>query len=500
MKTTAIVLALCAMVVSGSAAGADAALKASGKPNLVVILSDDFGWASLGCYGAPPELKTPHLDRLAREGRRFTQAYAPGSVCSPTRYGLLTGRYYWRTSVKDGKVLTASSPLHIETDRVTLASLCRGQGYRTAAFGKWHLGLGTEARRTDWSGVLRPGPLEIGFDDFFGLAANPWGGPHNFIENHEVLGKVPGQAVVVSGNREAAATTGLREPWQEHDIMRRLTEQVVGWLDHQQPDQPFFVYYAPNSVHRPIAPHPRFEGSPFGSYGDFIEELDWSVGEILRALDRRQLAENTLVIFTSDNGGVVNERMQDEVSQARDKGLLVNGSLRGGKHDIWEGGFREPFLVRWPGQVPAGTVSEQVICLTDVLATFAGILGVPLPAGAAEDSFDVSRHFTEAAPGPPVRDHVILQSAEATYAIRSGRWKLIERVDAPRIEIRNRRRANPAANGRNAPAHDELFDLKADPAEQQDVSNANADRVAEMKDALRNARDRGFTRPDGGGH
>jgi arylsulfatase A-like enzyme len=347
--------------------------------------------------------------------------------------------------------------------------------------------------------VLRPGPLEIGFDYFFGLAGNPWGGPHSFIENREVLGKLPGQAVVVSGNREAAVTTGLREPWQEHDIMRRLTEQVVGWLDRQQPGQPFFVYYAPTAVHRPIAPNPRFEGSPFGSYGDFIEELDWSVGRILAALDRRQLAENTLVIFTSDNGGVVNERMQDDVSDARDKGLLVNGALRGGKHDIWEGGFREPFLVRWPGQVPAGTVSDQVICLTDVLATFAGILGVSLPAGAAEDSFDVGRHFTEAAPGPPVRDHVILQSAEATYAIRSGRWKLVERVDAPRIEVRNRRRANPAAgNARVVPAHDELFDLKADPAEQQDVSNANMDRVAEMKDALRNARDRGFTRPGGG--
>src|SRR5687768_15949668 len=157
------------------------------RPNIVVILADDFGWGSLGCYGAPATLKTPNLDRLAREGRRFTHAYAPGSVCSPTRYGLLTGRYYWRTAVKDGEVLPGNAPLHVEPGRLTLASLCKGQGYRTAAFGKWHLGM-TGGRVTDWSGELKPGPLEVGFDHFFGMAANPWSGPHSVIEDRAVLG------------------------------------------------------------------------------------------------------------------------------------------------------------------------------------------------------------------------------------------------------------------------------------------------------------------------
>src|SRR5688572_11867075 len=198
-----------------------------GKPNIVVILSDDFGYGSAGCLGAEG-LQTPNLDRLARDGRRFTNAYAPGSVCSPTRYGLMTGRYYWRTSIKDGEVLPGNAPLHIETNRLTIASLCKGQGYRTAAFGKWHLGMGTQ-RITDWSGQLKPGPLEIGFDYFFGLGSNPWTGPHAFIENHEVLGKVPGQSVVVTGNREGSATAGIVKPWKEEEIMQSLTAKVVSW-------------------------------------------------------------------------------------------------------------------------------------------------------------------------------------------------------------------------------------------------------------------------------
>src|SRR5689334_3977094 len=201
------------------------AARAAEKPNLIVILADDFGWGSVGCYGAKG-VETPHLDRLAKEGRRFTHAYAPGSVCSPTRYALMTGRYYWRTSVKDGEVLPGNSPLHIETDRLTLASLCKSLGYRTAAFGKWHLGLGTQ-KPTDWSGTLKPGPLEVGFDTFFGLAANPWNGPHSYIENHTVTGRIPGQPVVVTAGKEKGSTSGIARPYRENEIMRTLTERAV---------------------------------------------------------------------------------------------------------------------------------------------------------------------------------------------------------------------------------------------------------------------------------
>ena len=457
------------------------------RPNVVVILADDFGYGSLGCYGGPSDLKTPNLDRLAREGRRFTQAYAPGSVCSPTRYGLLTGRYYWRTSVKDGEVLPGNNPLHIETDRTTLASVCQDAGYRTSAFGKWHLGM-TDGKIEDWSVPLKPGPLEVGFGTFFGMGSNPWSGPQSFIRDHEVLGHVPGQPIVVHGNREGATTTGIVENWDEHQITARLTDEAVAWLERGKGDRPFFLYFAHTAVHRPVAPNPEYTGSPYGIYGDFIEELDGSVGRLLEALDRLGLADDTLVLFTSDNGGVIAQTAEHAVAQAA--GLKINGPLRGGKHDIWEGGFREPFLVRWPGTVPAGTVSDQVVCLTDLPATIAGILGVQLPPGQAEDSLDIREALVATGPSRPVRDHVVLQDAHGTYAIRVGDWKLIERVGAPPITPRNQAAAKKQATARkNEPDHDELFNLADDPAEARDVHAAHPDLVAALKRQLVAARD-----------
>lgn len=476
---------------------------AADKPNVIVILADDFGYGSVGCYGGTG-LNTPHLDRLAREGRKFTHAYAPGSVCSPSRYALLTGRYFWRTSVKDGEVLSGVAPLHIETNRLTLASLCKGQGYRTAVVGKWHLGLGSE-QKTDWNKPLKPGPLEIGFDYFFGMGSNPWTGPHSFIENHQITNRIPGEQVVVKmGGKGQNSTTGITKPFAYNQIMKEMTEKAVAWVEHNR-QGPFFLYFAPNAVHRPVDPHPKFTGSRFGIYGDFIHELDWSVGELLAALDRHNIADNTLVVFASDNGGVVNPNNQ-EAQVAIKAGLAINGPLRGGKHDVWEGAFRTPLLVRWPGKVPAGTTSEQVVCHTDMLATLAGILQVPLPDGAGEDSFDAGRAFFEAKTGEPVRDHVIVQSADVTYAIRMGNWKLVERENAPQVEPRRRARPagappreRPAGKGakakrKAAPAHDELFDLAADPAEATDVHADHAEIVANLRKALAEARDRGRTR------
>ncbi len=473
------------------------AAESPAKPNIIVILSDDYGWGSAGCYGAPAALKTPSLDRLATEGRRFTHAYAPGSVCSPTRYALMTGRYYWRTPVKDGKVLPVNAPLHIETDRLTLASLCRSQGYRTAAFGKWHLGMTTE-RVTDWSKPLRPGPLQVGFDHYFGMAANIGNGPQSFIIDEEVSGRVPGEPIVIGGGQGAHTTSGIRKSWQPDHVVETLTANVVEWIESNH-DRPFFVYYAPNAVHEPIVPNPKFTGSRYGKYGDFIQELDWSVGRILDKLDNLKLTDNTLVIFTSDNGGVVNPG-NASASTAIKAGLAINGPLRGGKHSEWEGGFREPFLVRWPGKVPAGTMSDQVICLADMLATLASVLHAELPKGNAEDSFDVLRAFIEAKPGAPVRDHVILQAADATYDIRMGDWKLVERADAPDFDsVRNRRKTEQAARrSRAAPKNDELYNLKDDPSETKSIATANAERAAKMKKFLAEARDRGFTRPGAG--
>ena len=474
-----------------------AAAELAAKPNILLILADDYGWGSVGCYGAKG-VKTPNLDRLAQQGRRFTHAYAPGSVCSPTRYGLMTGRYYWRTAIKDGEVLSPNAPLHIETNRLTLASLCKSHGYRTAVFGKWHLGM-TVGPVTDWSKPLAPGPRQVGFDHYFGMAANLGNGPHSFIDDEEVTGHIPGEAIVVqSGIPGGSKTTGIRAAWSPDHVMETLTTNVTKWIEANR-NQPFFVYYAPNAVHEPVVPNPRFTGSPCGVYGDFINELDWSVGQLLATLDRLKLTDNTLVIFTSDNGGVI-EPSNERSATAIKAGLAINGPLRGGKHSEWEGGFREPFIVRWPGKVPAGTVSDQIICLTDMLATFASVLHAPLPKGNGEDSFDVLRAFTESKPGAPVRDHVILQAADATYDLRKGDWKFVEHANPPEFASDRNKRTVAAAEKRKAagPRHDELFNLQQDPFETNNVWAANQDRAAEMKKVLVESRNRGFTRPGAG--
>lgn len=344
-------------------------------------------------------------------------------------------------------------------------------------FGKWHLGLQSGPGRTDWNKPLEPGPRAIGFDYFFGIAANAWNGPHTFIENETLLGRIPGQNITVNGGHSPDAyTTGIFKPYNTDYLMDEFTNKATDWIEKNS-SEPFFMYYSATAVHQPHDYHPRFTGSPFGKYGNFIAELDWTVGQILVTLDRLKLADNTLVIFTSDNGGVIFQG-DPEIKYAMDAGLAINGPLRGGKHSEYEGGFREPFIVRWPGKVPAGTVSDQVFCLTDMLATFARVLDVPLPKGSGEDSFDVLHFFTEEKPGQgqPL-PYVIMQAANGTYAIRMGEWKFIERA---------------------APKQNELYNLKEDVAEAKNVIAANSDRASQMQKILSAARDRGHTRPDAG--
>ena len=486
IRRTAAVLLACGLIV-GLLPGV-AVLNASDAPkqkpnNIIVILADDFGWGSMGCYGAPEQLKTPNIDRLALEGRRFTNVYNASSVCGPTRYSLMTGRYFWRTS---NRRQIGTAPLMVDTNRLTLASLCKGQGYRTGAFGKWHLGFQANAS-VDWNKPLTPGPREVGFDYFFGINNNPWNGPHTFIENDSLLGRIPGQDVTVTGgHRPTATTSGIEEQYDPEYIMETLTDKVTGWIEENR-SEPFFIYYAPTAVHTPIAPNPRFTGSPFGKYGDFIEELDWSVGQILAQLDKLKLADNTLVIFASDDGASLRESAPHFDSIAATKaGFALNGPFRDGKHSEWEGGFRVPLIARWPGNVPTGTVSDQVFCLTDMLATLTRVLDVPLQKGNAEDSFDVWHFFTEEKPGQgqPI-PYVIMKSSnpnpEGRYAIRMGDWKLIER----------------AAPGQK-PEQNELYNLREDVAETNNLIAANAERAAQMQQILSAARDRGYTRPDAG--
>lgn len=474
-------------------------LSAAERPNIVIILSDDLGWGSVGCYGASPDLvRTPNIDRLAKEGRRFTDGNTTSSVCSPTRYAMLTGRYCWRTSLIS-EVLGTTSPLHIETSRLTIASMLKAQGYTCAAVGKWHLGYGT-AEKCDFTKELKPGPLEIGFDYHFGVPANHGDLSGVYVENHWVHGlnkQSPGDPsppYVTMGQQKGKAvkTLALNAPKRVDDeVMSTLTDKVVGWIEQQPAERPFFVYYTPVAVHNPITPSKQTAGgSKGGPFCDFIHDLDLSVGRVLDALDKKGIAKNTLVLFSSDNGGVnkpENASLVQNVAQRA--GLKPVGPFRGGKHDVWEGGFRVPYLVRWPDRVPAGTVCDETVSIVDTLASIAAITGAALPKAseAAEDSHDVSKAWLGVNYEGSLRPDLIVHGADGTFAIRKGPWKWIEGVPADDVK--------PAAKKARADQMKrQLYQLSTDIAETSDASADHPEVVKELEALLNRYRDGGYSR------
>jgi arylsulfatase A-like enzyme len=459
-------------------------------PNIVVILADDYGYGSLGAYGADAALiRTPHLDRLAREGRRFTDAYTPSSVCTPTRYALITGRYCWRTPLNHGGVTNTLDPLLIETTRPTIASLLKKRGYATGFVGKWHLGYGTE-RRVDYTKELKPGPLELGFDYQFAVPQNHNDITRVFVENHHVYGLRSAKLTPAPGK------LGLDAPERDDpQTMGDLTERAVGWLAKKagQP-APFFLYFAPVAVHELVTPSAETTlTSKAGPYGDFIHDLDRSVGRIIAALEKQNALENTLIIFTSDNGGVVIPGGKTGTNKlAMDAGLKINGDLRGGKHDIWEGGFKVPFLVRWPGRVPAATTSNELIGVVDVFATVAAVVGETKldRTTTAPDSVNVLSALLGQPSAQPLRRDLILQSANGVYAIRSGPWKWIEGVP-----LAPQGKKAPAATGPKADQfRPRLVNLVDDPAEKNDVAAAHPEIATRLAETLRLHRAQGFSR------
>ncbi len=488
---------------------------AADRPNIVIILADDYGYGSAGCYGADPKLvRTPAIDRLAAEGRRFTDGNTTSSVCSPTRYSLLTGRYCWRTTLTH-EVLGTFSPLHIEPTRVNLASLLKAKGYRTAAVGKWHLGYGRENEdpkwRTDYQSELSPGPLDIGFDYHFGVPSNHGDLTGVYVEDRLVYGlrsgKIPAGMKVAGpaadsddyqGSYGPADTENGKAKILELDAPRRknervmkvLTDKATAWLEAQPKDQPFLLYFTPVAVHNPITPDKDLAGkSAAGPFGDWIHELDQSVARLLATLDKIGATEKTLVIFTSDNGGVCRpENARLLQTTAIKAGLRVNGALRGSKHDVWEGGFKVPFIARWPGKVAAGSTANQTVSVVDILATTAEIVGATLPA--KETGAEDSRSFLPVllgSAGAKGREDMIVHSADGTFAVRKGRWKWIEGVPVDEI-------AEGARKSRKDQFRPQLYDLQADPAETKDVSAEHPEVVAELKDLLRRYRDGGYSR------
>ena len=377
MKTIRLILAFLALTCTSFASDAK-------KPNIVFILADDLGYGDLGCYNKDSKIPTPNLDRLAREGTRFTDAHAPTSVCSPTRYAILTGRYSWRTRLQRGVLGPWDKPL-IAAERLTVASLLKQHGYTTACIGKWHLGLNWQTKdgqspstrddpmsNVDFTKPIADGPTTRGFDHYFGTIV-PNYPPYCFIENDHTVG-IP--SVRDTGRADQFNIPGPMLPgWKLVNILPELTRHAVTWIeDTAKTQKPFFLYLPLTSPHFPVVPAPEFIGkSKAGAYGDFVFQTDWTVGQVLEALERNKLADNTLIMVSSDNGAAGRSY----------------APLRGAKTSIYEGGHREPFVARWPGKIKAGSVCEDTICLNDLMATCAEIVSAKLPDNAGEDSVSI---------------------------------------------------------------------------------------------------------------
>ncbi len=466
------------------------------RPNIVYILADDLGYGDLGCYNPASKIPTPNLDRLAAEGMRFTDAHAPTSVCTPTRYALLTGRYSWRSRLQQN-VLGPWGETLIAAERLTVPALLKTHGYATACIGKWHLGWAWPTKdgqpprsgpdrlsNVDFTRPIANGPITRGFDSYFGVDV-PNYPPYCFIDNDHTVG-IPTLPNRPEYNRPGPMVPG----WDWVDIMPELTRRAVRYVDDAAsatPRRPFFLYFPLTAPHYPVVPAPEFRGkSGAGDYGDFVAQVDWTVGQVLDALRRTGLADDTLVIFTSDNGpeitGEVKTGAYDRVQQY---GHYSMGALRGAKRDAWEGGHRVPFLARWPGKIAPRSVSDQTIAHVDLMATVAAVVGAKLPDNAGEDSVNLLPVLRGSQSNTPVREATVHHSASGKFAIRQGDWVLI---DAPTGDD-NRKRGEPPwlKKERGYTAHDqpgELFDMRQDISQRRNLYAEQPEVVRTLKELL----------------
>ena len=460
------------------------------KPNIVFILADDFGYGSVNSYGADKDLlRTPHIDGLAEAGMRFTHAHTPASICTPTRYGFLMGSYPWRSSLKFG-VTDPNGALLPDPDKVTIADVLKDEGYNTAAIGKWHLGY-TNNQPCDFTGKLTPGPLDLGFDYHFAVPQNHgdyWG---VYVENDEIYGLRSKENEPYSRTYYGPKYLGFDAPQRVNkDVMGVLTEKSVDWLRQQSEDTPFFLYFASVAVHRPITPSDYMRGaSDCGPYGDFIQDVDLSVGQIIQALKYFNLYDNTIIIFSSDNGGVIpgDSDNADPESQAIRHGLKINGDLKGRKHTIWEGGTNVPFIVSWPETVEEGTVSDDLVNITDIFATVADITGDGLPTDkeVAPDSFSFLPSLLKKENDNP-RISMVTADSKGMHAVRMGDWKLIDNTPP---EGYPQERMNRFEN-----EEQQLYNLSKDPAEENNVIDNYPEKAKELLNELNRIRKVSHTR------
>jgi arylsulfatase A len=476
----------CRSLVWGSAALIASPLAAAARrPNIVYVLADDLGSGDLDCYNPDSAAPTPYGNRFAEQGMRFTDMHSPSAVCTPTRYGVLTGRYCWRTRLKQG-VLQGYSPSLIEPGRLTVPGMLRQRGYYTAGVGKWHLGLG-DREKTDYTQPLRPGPLDIGFHYYFGIPSSLDFDPYLYIENDRAV-EQPTSTTQGSSQppRGVFWRPGAIAPhFQFPDVLPALTGKAASIIRErsQQRKQPFFLYFALSAPHTPWVPVPPFVGrSKAGLYGDFVAQVDDTFGQILRALDESGLADNTLVILTSDNGA--HWTPEDKATWPH----RANANWRGMKADIWDAGHRIPFLARWPGKIKPGTVSGQLGCLTDLMATAADIVDFKLPNDAAEDSYNLLPALLGRARSP-IREAVVHHSNRGMFSIRMQNWKLELGLGSGGFS--NPVQLDPAPGGPQG----QLYDLAKDPAESENLYLQHPDVVARLTALLDRYRQQGYSRP-----
>jgi arylsulfatase A-like enzyme len=481
-----------------SSASADEASPQDSRPNMIFILADDQGFGDVGALNPDSKIPTPNIDRIAHEGMIFGDAHSSSSVCTPTRYSVLTGRYHWRTRLQRGVLGGFSKPL-ISPGRLTVASLLKQQGYATGAVGKWHLGWdwplkdgGTaddggnfskaydKGWQVDYEGEIQNGPNDLGFDYFFGISASLDMPPYVFVRN-----RVPTEKATVEKAFHRKGPAGKN--FEAIDVLPRFTEEAVGFINrHAGGDQPFFLYFPLNAPHTPIVPTEPWQGkSGINDYADFTMQVDATVGQVLKALDEHGIAEETLIVFTTDNGCSPAANIGELEAAGHDQNYI----FRGHKADIYDGGHRVPFVVRWPGKVKPGSRTEDLVGQLDFLATAAEITGAEIPADAAEDSVSFLHTLLGDADATP-RDSIISQSIGGQFAIRDGDWKLCL---CPGSGGWSQPRPGRADLSKLPPM--QLYDLSQDPGEQNNLFDKHPARVEKMKSMLRHAIDEGRTTP-----
>lgn len=482
---------------------AAAAPAAAPHPNVLLIYGDDVGWGDVSIQGAS-KIRTPNIDRLAKEGLRFTDGHCAAATCTPSRFSLLTGVHAFRRNIR---VLAPDARMAIPTEGLTLPRVFHNAGYQTAIVGKWHLGLGAEGQPLDWNEEVKPGPMELGFDYSFLLPYTNDRVPCVYLDGHRVLNLDPADPLFVGskpagvkateypdGRKNPGAMTYYRSShghnesvingigrigrqwggraalWNDETMTDEFVARSEAWLRNRDPSKPFFLLYSAQDIHVPRTPHPRFRGvSDLGYRGDAMVQFDWAVGELMKILDELQLTDNTLVIFSSDNGPVYDDGYEDGTTvptstRESDRGHDGSGPYRGGKYQIYEGGTRVPFILRWPSRIRPG-VSDALVSQIDFIASFAALLGQPLPEGQARDS----RNMLPAFLGQDPAGLPFMVEEANTLALREGPWKFV--LDPQR------------------PDGGELYHLEQDAGETVNLRPRHPDQAARMRDQLIRIRD-----------